>query len=100
MTERRTRTFGMWLRVATMLLPAGVVPAVAHAQVTAVAYVPDQSNNVLTVIDNATHGTSSIAVTGAPFGVAFTPDGRRAYVTKQFGTTVAVIDVATNAVVG
>ncbi|EEN86133.1 putative Ig domain protein, partial [Rhodococcus erythropolis SK121] len=35
-----------------------------------------------------------------PLGVAFTPDGSRAYVTSQDASTVSVIDVATNAVVG
>jgi autotransporter-associated beta strand protein/YVTN family beta-propeller protein len=91
-------------RLTPVLVPiaivmAGLVPAAARAQVTSQAYVTSVGDGLVTIVDNATHSSYPIAVSGGPFGVAFTPDGRRAYVTG-FGATVTVIDVAINTPVG
>lgn len=51
-------------------------------------------NSVIGVIDNP--ATAFIS----PRGVAFTPDGTVAYVANYFGTSVSIVDVATNTVTG
>jgi YVTN family beta-propeller protein len=43
--------------------------------------------------------SATISVGNGPVGVAFTPDGSKAYVTNQFDHTVSVIATATNTVV-
>jgi YVTN family beta-propeller protein/autotransporter-associated beta strand protein len=96
-TPPLTRTL---MLMATLTGVACLTPAMARGQITSSAYVPSASDGLVTIVDTATHAAFPIAVSGGPLGVAFTPDGRRAYVTRQFDPTVAVIDVATNAPVG
>ncbi|WP_072691403.1 YncE family protein [Rhodococcus marinonascens] len=56
-------------------------------------------DDTVSVIDTATHAvTTTIEVGDQPQGVAITPDGTRAYITKQDRGTVSVIDTATNTV--
>lgn len=43
--------------------------------------------------------TATISVGVTPHGVAFTPEGKYAYVGNQYSSTVSVIDTATNTVV-
>ncbi|MCV7179451.1 beta-propeller fold lactonase family protein [Mycolicibacterium sphagni] len=68
-------------------------------------------NGTVSVINTATNQvTKTINVGGQPEGVAFSPDGSLAYVTETYngdpgnadynGTTVVVIDTATNEVIG
>jgi len=50
------------------------------------------------VIDLATRRkVGEIAVGGNPTGVAFSPDGRRAFVTNRLDNTVSVIDATARA---
>ena len=43
--------------------------------------------------------TATIPVGSAPWGVAITPNGSRAYVANELGSSVSVIDTATNTVI-
>jgi YVTN family beta-propeller protein len=57
-------------------------------------------NNTVSVIATATNAVpATISVGNGPVGVAFTPDGSKAYVANQFDHTVSVIATATNTVV-
>jgi len=57
-------------------------------------------NNTVSVIATATNAVSAtISVGHGPVGVAFTPDGSKAYVANQFDDTVSVIATASNTVV-
>jgi YVTN family beta-propeller protein len=67
-------------------------------------YVPDSRRNVLTIIDTASNTiAATVPVGDYPYGVALTPDGRKAYVTNRGsfsggGTTVSVVDTGTASV--
>ena len=52
----------------------------------------------MSVITTATGAVSPITVGKGPDAVAFTPDGKRAYVTNSTDGTVSVITTATGAV--
>ncbi|MBK6012409.1 beta-propeller fold lactonase family protein [Streptomyces sp. MBT53] len=57
----------------------------------------------LTVIDTTTGQTTASGIPlddGPHFGMAFSPNGQRAYVANFFGTSVSAIDANTNAAVG
>ena len=72
------------------------------AQITQDAYVANQHDGTVSVVDTATQVVSTITLgsTGnGLLGVAVTPDGQRAYVTDQSNNIVSVIDTATHAVV-
>ncbi len=90
--------------IATLLASLALVPAPARAQVTAYALVPSNANNTVTPIDTATSTVFAPISTGSgspgTFDIAFTPDGRRAYVTNSNANTVAVIDVASRTPIG
>ena len=43
--------------------------------------------------------SATISVGNGPVGIAFTPDGSKAYVANQYDHTVSVIAAATNAMV-
>jgi len=61
-------------------------------------YVTNVSQNTVTVIDTLTNTViDTITVGQAPWGIAITPDGNRAYVANTSGT-ISVIDTATNTV--
>jgi YVTN family beta-propeller protein len=70
------------------------------AQITSRAFVTSAAGGFVAVIDDATQTFVPVAVSGGPWGVAFSPDGRRAYVTSQNAAIVTIIDVATNTTVG
>jgi YVTN family beta-propeller protein/autotransporter-associated beta strand protein len=76
------------------------LPSAAHGQVTQDLFVPSWTQQRVLVLDTQT-GTviANPPLSGEPYGVAVTPDGRRAYVTRRAGNTVTVIDVATRATV-
>jgi YVTN family beta-propeller protein len=89
----------MFKKSLLILLLALSIPAI-HAQT--VAYVTNQIDNTVSVIDTATNTvTATIAVVrgGGPTGVVVSPDGTRAYVTNQFDDSISVIDTASNSVV-
>src|SRR6202790_5493172 len=79
-----------------------VAASPSFAQITQDAYVANQRDGTVSVVDTATQVVSTINLgsTGnALLGVAVTPDGQRAYVTDQSNNIVSVIDTATHAVV-
>jgi YVTN family beta-propeller protein len=87
---------------AAAVLLLGLLPSGAAAARN--LYVPNTAKdaNSVSVIDTATNQVvgSPIAVQKAPFGIAITPDGTRAYVTNEGSNSVSVIDTTTNQVVG
>ena len=76
-------------------LPVAVNPVLSRA------YVGNQTDKTVSVIDTTTGAVMSTVNVGAvPSAVAVSPDGSRAYVAlKGFTGKVAVIDTATNTVV-
>lgn len=61
-------------------------------------YVTNISQNTVSVIDTLTNTVvDTITVGQSPWGIAITPDGKRAYVANTSGT-ISVIDTATNTV--
>jgi YVTN family beta-propeller protein len=67
-------------------------------------YAPDSRSNDLAIIDTASNTiAATVPVGDYPYGVALTPDGRKAYVTNRGsfsggGTTVSVVDTGTGSV--
>lgn len=62
-------------------------------------YVTNVSNGTVSVINTLTNTVvDTITVGQSPWGIAFTPDGKRAYVANMSGT-ISVIDTGTNTVV-
>lgn len=68
-----------------------------HAQTVAYATNFDDTVSVINVATNTVIAT--ILAGDTPFGVIFTPDGSRAYVTNLFDSTISIIDTASNTVV-
>ncbi|HEY4587156.1 MAG TPA: beta-propeller fold lactonase family protein [Brevundimonas sp.] len=63
------------------------------------AYIANQTDNTVSVIDVATDTViATIAVGQAPEGVAVSPDGARVYVSNSGSNTVSVIDAASKVV--
>jgi len=78
-----------------------VLPAYTVNIMNTFAYLADNTNDAVEVINTTTNAAvTTIALTGGdlPFGVAVTPDGRKAYVTLNGVDEVAVIDTITNSV--
>ena len=92
----------MKLRIFRLLAVAAVVfCGLAGAQARAQnAYIPNEADGTVLVIDTATNTVTTIAVGTNPVGVAVTPDGSKVYVTNQRSNNVSVIDTATNTVIG
>lgn len=64
-----------------------------------VAYVANSSGNSVSIIDVATNTvTATIPVGRTPYGIVFSPDGRKAYVSNAGSASISVIDTATNSV--
>jgi len=85
--------------LAVFGLSAGMPSSLSAAAAGSRAYVTNNTDNTVSVIDTATNTvTATIAVGSLPYGVAVSPDGSHAYVTNYGGGTVSVIDTATNAV--
>jgi YVTN family beta-propeller protein len=65
------------------------------------AYITNEGDNTVSVIDTATNTVigSPIPVGRFPVGVAVTPDGSKVYVTNYDANTVSVIATATNTVI-
>ncbi|MDQ1253377.1 MAG: hypothetical protein QG646_2544 [Euryarchaeota archaeon] len=63
------------------------------------AYITNEYENTVFLIDTATNAVAGIVKVGSnPVGVAVSPDGTKAYVANYYGKTVSVIDTATNTV--
>ena len=59
----------------------------------------NQGHGTVSVIDTLTNAVvDTITVGESPWGIAITPDGKRAYVANQSGT-ISVIDTSTNTVI-
>jgi len=84
--------------VAT-LATGGSPIAIALNPVTGKTYVANQSGGTVTIIDNATHATTTVTVGNAPWGLAVNPSTNRIYVANAAGNSVTVIDGSTDAVV-
>src|SRR5258707_9235181 len=64
------------------------------------AYVANQGDNNVSVVNTATNTVVAIVPVGnAPTGVAITSNGASVYVTNNRDNTVSVIDTATNTVI-
>lgn len=59
-------------------------------------FVADGSGSVISTTTNTVVGHTGV---GGTFGVAFSPDGTRAYITNDLANTVEVVDTATDAVI-
>ncbi|WP_101947729.1 beta-propeller fold lactonase family protein [Mycobacterium sp. 3519A] len=85
-----------------VFIEVGPQPAdVAVSPDGATAYVVNQGDNTVSVIDTATNTVShTVAVGDNSVAVAASPDGSRVYVVNRFDDSVSVIDTATNTVTG
>src|SRR4051812_18548235 len=82
--------------IVVFAIALGAMPA--HAQ--SVVYATNIGSDTVSVIDPSTSTVkSTFQVGGRPFGVAITPDGKRAYVSTGADTSVWVIDTKTQAVI-
>jgi YVTN family beta-propeller protein len=80
-------------------LSAGMPSSLSAAAAGSRAYVTNNVDNTVSVIDMATNTvTATIAVGSNPGEVAVSADGSHAYVTNYGGGTVSVIDTSTNTV--
>jgi len=82
----------------------GASPVVANITVTpqspGIAYIPNQIDNTVSVINILTNTViATINVGRTPTGVAISPDNTRVYITNQLSQTVSVIDATTNTVI-
>lgn len=93
----RNRISGLLRLFVFSLLMAAFAFTPLHAQT--VAYATNFDDTV-SVIDVATNTVVTTILAGnTPFGVTFTPDGSRAYVTNLFDSTISIIDTASSTVV-
>ena len=93
-----TRTFmkSLLITIASLLMLA----AVGTAQAQPFAYITNQSNNNVSVINTATNTVvATVAVGAAPFGVGVNPAGTSVFITNRGSNDVSVIDTTTNTVV-
>ncbi|MCB0933171.1 MAG: beta-propeller fold lactonase family protein [Mycobacterium sp.] len=87
------------LNAVTAVVNAGASPqhGLAFSPDGATAYVTNQSDGTVTVIDTATNTVrTTINTGGEPTGIAVSPDGAAVYVASR-GGSVSVIDTATGA---
>lgn len=85
------------ITVCTDFTCSPLIPAVAPNG--ARLYVTNFSHNKVSVIDTLTNKViDTITVGQSPWGVAITPDGKRAYVASSSGT-ISIIDTGTNDVI-
>lgn len=63
------------------------------------AYVDNEADSTISVIDTATNTVVATIPENVPTGIAITPDSTRAYVTNLISNTVSVIDTTNNTVV-
>jgi YVTN family beta-propeller protein len=84
-------------RSVTATVPVGTNPTgIAVNPAGTFAYVTNQTSHNVSIINTATNAVTSLTVGGRPWGVAFSPDGAKAYVDTG---ALAVIDTATNTVI-
>jgi YVTN family beta-propeller protein len=93
-----TARAGFMALFAVLAMGLGLLASPAEAA--PFAYVVNNGDNSVSVIDTATNTVvgTPIPVGGLPNGVAITPDGTHAYVANAGGNTVSVIATATNTV--
>jgi YVTN family beta-propeller protein len=85
------------------LILIALVSLVGFVSASPFAYIPNEGNGTVSVIDIATNSVVTTIPDGAgsssdPMGVAISPDGSKAYVTNNGANSVSVIDTATNTV--
>ena len=106
MIARALLAFGLLLAAASAQaqsviaqLIAGVDPrAVAVNPVTNRIYVANENSNTVTVIDGATHATTTLPVGSGPQHIAINTATNKIFVANGRSASLAVIDGATNAV--
>jgi YVTN family beta-propeller protein len=83
------------------MLAMGLALMASPAAAAPFAYVTNESDNTVSVIDTASNTVvATITVGTSPYGVAVTPDGKHVYVANgNPSDTASVIDTASNAVV-
>jgi YVTN family beta-propeller protein len=87
------RKFVALFFIFTLLLPA-------NAYSSPYAYIPNYSDNNVSVIDASTNTViSTISVGNGPGGIAVNPDGKKAFVVNNNSNVVSVIDTASNTVI-
>lgn len=78
----------------------GIAQGVSISPDGASAYVANNGDNTVSVIDTTTRTVvATVPVGGGPFGLSVTPDGALVYVANEFQGGVSVIATATNRVV-
>jgi YVTN family beta-propeller protein len=84
-------------------IPSLVAPSAVHAKATSqaeLAYVTNQSNGTISVIDPKTKKVmDTIWIGGDPKAIAITPDGREAYIGGVHSNAIEVINTKTKAVI-
>ena len=101
-----SRLWALVITISVLALGAVVAnsnsPSSAEGGCAGKAYVVNQNDDTVSVIDTATNSVvgPAIPVGITPVGIAITPDGTKAYVTNYLDDTVSVINTATNAAVG
>ncbi len=86
-----------FLIIASLIFITSIVSAAESPG--SYAYIANQWDNSVSVIDLATNTvTAAIPVGAIPFGVAVNPAGTKVYVVNNADKTVSVIDTATNTV--
>jgi YVTN family beta-propeller protein len=88
-----------WPQSIAATLPAGASPrGIAVNAATNRIYVVNEFSNDVTVIDGATHATSTVTVGPRPQYITVNPDTNRVYVSNGANSSQSVIDGATLAV--
>ena len=82
--QKRSINKSVWQHLSLLLLAlflTGMLSSSTVSQTPQRVYVTNNCGNTVTVIDTATNTiASTISVGNAPYRVAFTPDGTRAYI--------------------
>src|SRR5215831_12135007 len=94
----------MGKHISALALALGLLAATGASALAQSAYVANQLDNTVSVIDIASNTViQTIPVGVNPFGAAVSPDFKRAYVTNGYpgpgGNSVSVINTATNTVI-
>lgn len=97
--SKKTYNWSVLIRILGIMTLA-FVTSVSIAGATSFAYITNQQDDTVSVVDTTTDTVATTVNVGdTPFGAAVTPDGKKVYVANSDENTVSVIDTATNEVV-
>ncbi len=86
-------TFGALAQTVGTTIPVGTGPrAIAINPVTNKVYVANEGSDNVTIINGATHGTTSVTVGDRPYWLAVNPETNRVYVVNFGDSNVSLID--------